>query len=119
MVKGIQTKLILVDLASQEFFGKLRPNYYRGSSACIIVFNKSDRESFEKVTCWLEDFKKHIPQPNLPTALLAINTDFEDVSSDEGKTLAESLNLRYFETSSPKFENGNEIFDYLAREVIK
>ena len=31
-------KLILVDTAGQEFFGKLRPSYYRGASACLIIF---------------------------------------------------------------------------------
>ncbi|MHA2075853.1 MAG: Rab family GTPase, partial [Candidatus Hodarchaeales archaeon] len=37
-------KLILVDTAGQEFFGKLRPSYYRGASACTIFFSLHKRE---------------------------------------------------------------------------
>jgi GTPase SAR1 family protein len=59
IAKDTKTKLILVDTPSPKFFGKLRPNYYRGASAGIIVFDKSDRESFEKVTFWLEDLRKN------------------------------------------------------------
>ena len=118
-VKDTQTKLIIVNTASQEFFNKLRPNYLRGASACVIIFDKSDRLSFEKVTFWLEEFRKHIPQPDIPIALLGINTESEDVSKDEGRALADLLDLHYFETSSPTFENIDEIFVYLCKKVIK
>ena len=48
-----------------------------------------------------------------------INTEEEEVSSDEGKALTEQLKLNYFETSSPSFENSHEIFEHLAQKVIK
>ena len=119
IVKETPTKLILVNTAGQEFFGKLRPNYYRGASACLIVFDKSDRESFDAVPNWLKEFRKHIPEPDIPSALLGINTDEEYVSKDEGIALAELLDLPYFESSSPKFENAKDVFVYLAGQVIK
>jgi GTPase SAR1 family protein len=139
LVKDTQTKLIIVVLAGQEFFDKLRSLNYRGSSACIIVFDMSNRESFEKVTYWLEDLRKYtgsnqliipaernirkIPKQlvkdfKVPVALLGINTKEEEVTSDEGTALAEELNIPYFETSTPAFENSSEIFQYLAKQVI-
>jgi GTPase SAR1 family protein len=118
-IKNTPTKIFLVNTAGQEFFGKLRPNYYRGASASVIVFDKSDRPTFDAVPDWLEEFRKHIPSPDVPIALVGINTKEEDVSSDEGKALAELVDLPYFETSSPKFEKAIEIFVYLSEQVIK
>jgi GTPase SAR1 family protein len=119
-VKNIQTKLILVSaqdylIISPNYIG----NYYRGASAGLIVFDKSDRESFEKVTDLLEEFRKNIPSPDIPVALLGINTNEEEVSTDEGKATADLLNLPYYETSTPKFEKVIDIFVYLSEQVIK
>ena len=137
--KGTPTKLIMVNTQDQ-INPKMRYNYYRGSTAGIILFDKSDRKSFEKVTDLLEEFRKHtgsnqmitpsernihkIPKKIVkefipPIALLGINTDSEDVSKDEGRALADLLDLHYFETSSPTFEHIKNIFVYLCEKVIK
>ncbi|MFX1508035.1 MAG: Rab family GTPase, partial [Promethearchaeota archaeon] len=63
-------KLILVDTANQEFFGKLRPSYYRGASAAIITFDKGDRDSFKAVKKHYNEFKKYIPQGLIPITLV-------------------------------------------------
>ncbi len=63
MINKTQTKLIIVDTAGQEFFGKLRPNYYRGASGALIFCNIYNRKSIESIPSWLEEFKKHIPSP--------------------------------------------------------
>jgi len=39
-------KLILVDTAGEEFFGKLRPSYYRGASGALI-FEHKNRNTYE------------------------------------------------------------------------
>jgi small GTP-binding protein len=121
-VKDTPTKLILVDTAGQEFFGKLRPNYYRGASACLILFALNDRKTFTEVPNWLDEFQKHIPSPDIPIALAGNKKDLEGervVTEIEAHKLAESLNLKYYETSA--LEGGsviNEIFDDLAQQVI-
>ena len=110
-------KLILVDTAGQEFFGKLRPSYYRGASACTIFFNQNDRRSFEAVPSWWREFKKYIPS-SVPVALLCVTSDCEEVSSEEGQCLAIALNCGYFECTLKNGPQMAKIFDYLAREAI-
>ena len=123
MVRGTNTKLILVDTAGQEFFGKLRPNYYRGASACLILFALNDRTTFTKVKTWLEEFRKHIPSSDVPIALAGNKKDLEKervVTEIEAHKLAESLNMKYYETSA--LAGGSvivEIFQDLAKQVIK
>jgi len=122
-VKDTHMKLILVDTAGQEFFGKLRPNYYRGASACLILFALNDRKTFEAVPGWLAEFQKHIPSPDIPIALAGNKKDLEKdrvVTEIEAHKLAESLNLKYYETSA--LAGGSEIkeiFKDLALKVVK
>jgi GTPase SAR1 family protein len=40
-------KLVFVDTAGEEFFGKLRPSYYRGASGALIFFEHRNRKTFE------------------------------------------------------------------------
>ncbi|MHA1996318.1 MAG: hypothetical protein ACW97Z_17440 [Candidatus Hodarchaeales archaeon] len=59
--------IVQQSLFSSFFFAILRPGCYRGDSACIIVFDKSDRESFDEVPNWLSNFRKHIDSDTTPT----------------------------------------------------
>ncbi|MHA2096747.1 MAG: Rab family GTPase [Candidatus Hodarchaeales archaeon] len=121
-IGNIQVKLILVDTAGQEFFGKLRPSYYRGASALIIFFDKCDPESFKIVPNWLQEFQRFIPT-GVPIALVGFITQCEDgskeVSPEEGQELATQLNMKYFEASPTDSQQAQEIFAYLAKTVIE
>ena len=122
-IDGNNVKLILVDTAGQEFFGKLRPSYYRGASACLIMFALDDRKSFDEVVpVWLTEFRKHIPSKEIPIALAGNKKDKVDdrkVTLEEAKNLAKSLDMSYYETSaklgSPEI---SEIFQSLAKQFI-
>ncbi len=116
----IQVKLILVDTAGQEFFGKLRPSYYRGASACLIMFALNDDNSFTAIPNWLNEFQKYIP--DVPIALAGNKKDLVEertVSEKDARKVAEELNMEYYETSAK--EGGleiEEIFQSLAQQVI-
>ncbi len=122
IVNNEPLKLILVDTASQEFFGKLRPSYYRGASAAIILFDRCSRKTFETVPNWLTEFQKYI-QSDVPIALVGLITRCEDqmlkISSDEAQALASQLGLAYFESKSTDAQKASEIFTYLAKQVIE
>ena len=53
-IDGSRVKIILVDTAGQEFFGKRRPSYYRGASGAIIFFDKGYITSFTEVQILLK-----------------------------------------------------------------
>lgn len=116
-------KLILVDTAGQEFFGKLRPSYYRGASACLILFALNEKSSYDAIPGWIAEFRKHIPGPNVPIALAGNKKDLEDqrqVSSEEARTLAEANDMEYHETSAKLGGNEiEEIFRDLTRNALE
>lgn len=117
-VNNACVKLIIVDTAGQEFFGKLRPSYYRGASACSLFFDKSDLKTFESIPDWLAEFRKHIPDMSIPIALVGIITNSEHVTSEEGQKLAKKYKMNYYETKPTIFNQISRIFHDLTRQVL-
>lgn len=52
---GVPIKLQIWDTAGQERFRSMAPIYYRGAHVCILVYDISDRKSFEDVRSWLDE----------------------------------------------------------------
>jgi len=80
-------KLIIVDTAGQEFFGKLRPNYYRGASGAMIFCDLYNRQSIESIPIWLKEFKKHIPSQNIPISIVVVIDQKEKTTKKLNKPL--------------------------------
>lgn len=40
----------------------MAPIYYRGAHVCVLVYDISDRASFEDVRSWLEELSKTVPK---------------------------------------------------------
>ncbi|PWI46307.1 hypothetical protein CEE45_17505 [Candidatus Heimdallarchaeota archaeon B3_Heim] len=116
-VDNNQVTLILVIIAGEEFFGKQRSSYYRGSVAGIILFEKNDRKAFTKVTTFHKEFKKVISSP-IPIAVVGIKAETEAITTEEGKQLAKKLNSHYFETEITDNTQIEEILRILAKQVI-
>jgi small GTP-binding protein len=121
-VDNKKIKLILVDTAGQEFFGKLRPSYYRGASACLIMFALNEKSSFDQIPDWLLEFRKHMPDQSIPIALAGNKKDLEEqrlVSTEEGVKMAKTHNMTYYETSAKiGGEEIEEIFTELTRQAL-
>lgn len=52
-------RLQIWDTAGQEAFRSITRSYYRGSIACFLVFDVTNRLSFENVHKWLEETKQY------------------------------------------------------------
>lgn len=52
---GVPIKLQIWDTAGQERFRSMAPIYYRGAHVCILVYDISDRDSFNDVRSWLDE----------------------------------------------------------------
>lgn len=59
---GIRVKLQIWDTAGQERFRSMAPIYYRGAHVCVLVYDISDRQSFEDVRSWLEELGRTVPK---------------------------------------------------------
>jgi len=57
--EGQVIKLQIWDTAGQERFRTLTASYYRGAQGIIIVYDVTDRDSFENVRNWIQEIEKY------------------------------------------------------------
>ena len=114
-------RFIIWDLAGQAQFKRVRQSYLANSEAGILVYDVTNRSSFENIDKnWYREIKK--ASPDIVLILVGNKIDLESkrvVSRDEGEALAQNLTLTYVETSAKTGENIDDAFKMLALQIIK
>lgn len=116
---GEKVKLQIWDTAGQERFRTIVSSYYRGAHGIILVYDVTDRASFQNVQTWMTEISKYTKGP-VNTMLVGNKCDLTSkkaVSFDEAKDLADSLGVRFLETSAKNAHNVDHAFEVLAREI--
>lgn len=86
---------------------------FRNVTACLFVYDITNRNSFEQLTEWINYTENEIDE-NAILVLVAAKSDLKDdreVSFDEGQQFASEYNMLYFETSAKEDLNISEMFD--------
>ena len=109
------------DLAGQTQFKRIWPEYLTDSNAGIIAFDVSNRKSFESVKMWYNEITR-VASPGLVLILAGNKIDLKDervITTEEAKALAKELNVHYIETSAKTNENLNDLFEWIALQIIE
>jgi Ras-related protein Rab-6A len=113
--KGKIIKLQIWDSAGQEKFRSLIPNYIRGSSLVFVVYDISNKNSFNNVNSWV-NFVNNIENSNI--VIVGNKIDLEnkrEVTYEEGKKYCEENNFDFFEVSAKNDINlNNMLFNSVA-----
>ena len=120
-VNGKKVKLQIWDTAGQERFKNITSSYYRGGNGVLVVYDITDRESFENLTSWLIEIEKNANK-NVYKLLIGNKVDLEDkrkISVQEGKDFAESNGMKFIETSAKDNTKVQEAFELLTSEIMK
>jgi GTPase SAR1 family protein len=117
-------RLHMWDLAGQDHFRQMSRTYFRGASGCVVMFDVTDRQTFENVAVWKADLDSKVVLPSgrpIP-CILAANKDDEQskcVSSHELSKFAKERGFFSFVFMSVK-ENRNvtEMMTQLVEQMI-
>ncbi|WVQ97924.1 hypothetical protein IAU59_005043 [Kwoniella sp. CBS 9459] len=71
---GKRVKVQCWDTAGTESFRSITRSYFRGAAGALLVYDVTRRESFDHVTSWLEDLRKHADE-NVSIILVANKID--------------------------------------------
>ena len=81
-----RVRLHVMDTAGQERFDALSYKYYRGANGVMLVYDITTRKSFDDITMWLENIRKHCHQ-DIHAVLVGNKCDLlaeREVSRQEG-----------------------------------
>ena len=104
-------RLQIWDTAGSEQYRSITRTYYRNSACAIIVYDISNKESFENIPNWILDCKQN-NEYNIHMILVGNKDDLvkREVSEEQGKRLAEEYGLKFYEASALTGHNIEEIF---------
>ena len=117
--RGNEITLQIWDTAGQERYRGLIPSYVRNSSIVFIVFDITNRKTFESIPKWIELIKS-IEKKNI-LVLIGNKEDLKEkreVEKKEGEDLAKKNEIAYYELSAKK-DNNNDIKKIFFNTVIE
>eukprot|EP01091_Cochliopodium_minus_P001959 TRINITY_DN118_c1_g2_i3.p2 TRINITY_DN118_c1_g2~~TRINITY_DN118_c1_g2_i3.p2 ORF type:complete len:117 (-),score=36.56 TRINITY_DN118_c1_g2_i3:161-511(-) len=109
------------DTAGQERFRTITSSYYRGAHGIIIVYDITNKESFDHVERWLNEIKTFAGD-NVEKVLVGNKCDLESkrvVPTVQGEKLAKSLGIDFIETSAKDCLNIEQAFAKLAKNILQ
>ena len=113
-------KMMLWDTAGQERFYTIVKSYYRAAVGCVLVFDITNRSSFEQLPKWLKDATLE-SDPHCSFILVGNKIDLSakrTVSSQEAEEFARTHNLMYIETSALENTKITELFLRLGTDTL-
>ena len=114
-------KFEIWDTAGQERYHSLAPMYYRGAQAAIVVYDLTNKETFQKAQNWIKELQRQA-SPNIVIALAGNKLDLASkraVTYEEAKQYADETSLLFMETSAKTAANVMEIFTSIAKKLPK
>ena len=125
-MENTELKLQIWDTAGQERFKSITLNFFKGAMGVIIVFDVTDRDTFESVQPWVKNVQENAGaggsegSDKVAKVLVGNKADLADkrqVSTQEGEEMARKLGIKYYETSAKENLNITESFMFIAREI--
>jgi small GTP-binding protein len=117
----------LWDVGAQQYFKRFRQTYYLGTQAAFIVFDLTNRNSFDSVKEWVKELEDFIGGREIPIIIIGNKTDLIDkrvIEYEDGVQLVNEISnkpnikISYIETSALTGENVEDAFTLIAYHYI-
>ncbi|MHA1985812.1 MAG: Rab family GTPase [Promethearchaeota archaeon] len=119
-VDGNGVSVQIWDLGGQESFRSLRKLYLEGANGAFVMFDLTDRKSFDKLNEWIESFKD--ARGEQPMVLIGNKSDLENqrkITDIEASNYAKDNNMELILTSAKTGQNVEEAFIKLTRRILE
>ncbi|KAJ3228621.1 hypothetical protein HDU81_006034 [Chytriomyces hyalinus] len=118
-------KLTIWDTAGQERFRTLTSSYYRGAQGVIMVYDVTQRESFEHLSTWFNELETYSSNPLVVKMIVGNKVDKEtgesarQVSRKEGEAFAKRMGTLFIEASAKTRAGVKDAFVEVVRKIIE
>lgn len=121
---GVRIKLQFWDTAGQERFRSVTRSYYRNSVGGLLVFDITNRASFDNIKEWHAEVCEHVKPYKVLFVLVGQKRDQDAlgkraVSREEAEKLAGHLGVSYVEVSAKTTQNVRKAFELITYRVYE
>jgi Ras-related protein Rab-5C len=112
-------KFEIWDTAGQERYRSLAPMYYRGAAAAIVVYDITNKDSFNGAKSWVKELQRR-GDPNAVIALAGNKADLQSkrkIDYQEAQQYAEENGIMHIETSAKNDTNVKSLFHEIAQKL--
>ena len=120
--KGHKIRINISDTAGQERFRTIAKNYIHNSDGIFIVFDLSNKNSFESISYWLNEINKLKNLDELKIIILGNKSDLtniREISKEEISEFIKTNNYKVIETSAKTGEGIKEAFEDLVDLILE
>ncbi|KAH8984131.1 ras family-domain-containing protein [Lactarius akahatsu] len=120
-IKGMHVNLSIWDTSGEERFRTIVSSYYRGTQAIILVYDISDRKSFETIEWWFTERSKHAPKSAVKIIVgnKADNEHTRQIPTADGAAYAARMGALFVESSAKTSAGVREVFRDTLERVLE
>jgi len=117
-IEGKKIKLNIWDTAGQETASLLTRSYFSHSQGALLVFDLSDKKSFNSIHSWLEEVDRYSNTPVIKI-LVGNKNDLNENAVPNAKSFADKNGFEYIEASAKTGNNLDLVFSSLATQISR
>ena len=119
-INGQSIKIQMWDTAGQESFRSITRSYYRGAAVALLLFDVTNRESFDNLAKWVKEARAHV---NKDVVLMLVGNKIDlaskrVVTTEEAEAFANSHSMLFLEASAKEDLNVDPAFVEPARKIL-
>jgi len=125
MIDDKSVTMQIWDTAGQERFQSLGVAFYRGADGCVLVYDITDKKTFDSIAGWKEEFLTQSAPVNpeeFPFVLIGNKSDLADTQRGVSKGAASSFgnehNMPFYEASAKDATNVGSAFMDIAKKAL-
>ena len=122
-INNIDVFLTINDTAGQERFRSLTKMVYKNTDGILVGFDLTKPKTLEQVEFWINQIESNkTKDSSISLVLFGNKCDMKEeiqVKEEDIEKIKEKYNVRYYETSAKDGTNVQNIFEYLAKIVLK
>ena len=116
---GKEIKLVIWDTAGQERFHSIALSSIKNSQGIIIVYDVSNRQSFNDLNTWINGVKEATDKVSVIIFGNKCDVEKREVTKEEAEKYAKDNNIPYIETSTKLNLNIDKGFSIVVNDAYK
>ena len=119
---NLNITLKIYDTAGQERYRSIVQNYYKGADGIILMYDITNKNSFESIEQWINNIKESSNYENIGLVVVGNKCDLENkrvVKEEEKELLEKKIGMKIIEASAKLDINVKESFNLLIDKMIE